>query len=132
MKKLFFLPALAIIGLLFFQGISKTASESSSLSHEIAPDMPPNIKAIVEQKCYGCHNAESKNEKGKKKLDWDEFEASKKSMQLATKGKIAEVLESGDMPPAKFLENKPEGKLTETELATLIEWSAGKKKSPKE
>lgn len=132
MKKLFFLPALAIIGLLFFQGISKTASESEPFSHEIAPDMPPHIKAIVEQKCYGCHNAESKNEKGKKKLDWDDFEASKKAKQMATKGKIVEALENGDMPPAKFLENKPEGKLTETELATLIEWSAGKKKSPKE
>lgn len=132
MKKLFFLPALAIIGLLFFQGISKTASESEYLSHEIAGDMPPHIKAIVEQKCYGCHNAKSKNEKGKEKLDWDEFEASKKAKQLATKGKIAEVLEAGDMPPAKFLENKPEGKLTETELASLIEWSAGKKKSTQE
>lgn len=132
MKKLFFFPALAIIGLLFFQGITKTASDSESFSHEIGPDMPPHIKAIVEQKCYGCHNAESKNEKGKKKLDWDAFEASKKSMQLATKGKIVEVLEAGDMPPAKFLENKPEGKLTETELASLIEWSAGKKKSTQE
>uniref|UniRef100_UPI0035930FB2 heme-binding domain-containing protein n=1 Tax=Aquiflexum sp. TaxID=1872584 RepID=UPI0035930FB2 len=70
--------------------------------------------------------------KGKKKLDWDEFEASKRAKQMATKGKIVEVLEDGDMPPAKFLENKPEGKLTETELATLLEWSAGKKKSPKE
>jgi hypothetical protein len=47
-------------------------------------------------------------------------------------GKIVEVLEAGDMPPAKFLENKPEGKLTDVELATLLEWSAGKKKSPKE
>lgn len=132
MKKLFFFPVLAIIGLLFFQGISKTVPESEILSTEVAPDMPPHVKAIVDQKCYGCHNAESKNEKGKKKLDWDEFEASKKAKQLATKGKIVEVLESGDMPPAKFLENKPEGKLTETELATLLEWSSGKKKSPKE
>jgi hypothetical protein len=95
----------------------------------LAPDMPADVKAVVEQKCYGCHNAESKNEKGKAKLDWDAFEATKKSKQLATKGKIAEVLEKGDMPPKKFLENKPEGKLTEAELATLMDWSAGKKKS---
>ncbi|WP_194973376.1 heme-binding domain-containing protein [Aquiflexum lacus] len=132
MKKLFFLPALAILGLLFIQGVTKSEPETKFISHEIAPDMPPQVKAIVEQKCYGCHNAESKNEKGKKKLDWDEFEASKKAKQMATKGKIVEALENGDMPPAKFLENKPEGKLTEGELATLMEWSAGKKKSPKE
>ena len=132
MKKLFLIPAVAIIGLLFFQGISKSDSETEPLSHVMATDMPPQVKAIVEQKCYGCHNAESKNEKAKEKLDWDEFEASKRAKQIATKGKIVEVLEAGDMPPAKFLEKKPEGKLTEAELATLLEWSAGKKKSPKE
>ncbi|WP_373521270.1 heme-binding domain-containing protein [Aquiflexum sp.] len=127
MKKIFFLPALAIIGFLFFQGITKPEPKTEFISHEIAPDMPPQVKAIVEQKCYGCHNAESKNEKGKKKLDWDAFEASKRAKQIAAKGKILEVLENGDMPPAKFLENKPEGKLTEEEVATLMAWSKSKK-----
>lgn len=126
MKKLFLLPVAAILGVLFFQGTPK--SEPDYIHLELSPDMPENIKAIVDQKCYGCHNAESKNEKGKAKLDWDAFEASKKSKQMATKGKIAEVLEKGDMPPAKFLENKPDGKLSEAELASLMEWSASKKK----
>ncbi len=119
----------ALLGLLFFQGTTKPEDKATSSHLAISPDMPANIKAIVDQKCYGCHNAESKNEKGKAKLDWDAFEASKKAKQMATKGKIAEALEAGEMPPAKFLENKPEGKLTEAELATLLEWSAGKKKS---
>ena len=129
MKKSFLLPTLAILGLLFIQGTSKTDAVSEYELHAIAPDMPANVKAVVEQKCYGCHNAESKNEKGKAKLDWDAFEATKKSKQLATMAKINEVLVEGEMPPAKFLENKPEGKLSESDLATLMEWSAGKKKS---
>jgi uncharacterized membrane protein len=129
MKKLFLFPTLAIIGLLFFQATIKTESDLGTSENSEAPEMPTKVKAVVDQKCYGCHNAESKNEKGKAKLDWDAFEAAKKSKQMAAMGKIAEVLESGDMPPAKFLENKPEGKLTEEELATLMEWSAGKKKS---
>jgi uncharacterized membrane protein len=129
MKKLFLFPTLAIIGLLFFQATIKTESDLGTTEHSEAPEMPANVKAVVDQKCYGCHNAESKNEKGKAKLDWDAFEAAKKSKQMAAMGKITEALENGDMPPAKFLENKPEGKLTEEELATLLEWSAGKKKS---
>jgi hypothetical protein len=131
MKKSFLLSSAILIGLLFFQATTKPESESETTPHSmlLAPDMPANVKAIVETKCYGCHNVNSKNEKGKAKLDWDAFEATKKSKQLATKGKIAEVLEKGDMPPKKFLENKPEGKLTEAELATLMDWSAGKKKS---
>jgi cytochrome c551/c552 len=129
MKKLSLLPMAAAIGLLFFQGTTKPELENYPVHPELAPDMPANVKAIVEQKCYGCHNAESKNEKGKAKLDWDAFEASKKSKQLATKGKIAETLREGEMPPKKFLEMKPEGKLSEAELATLIDWSSSKKKN---
>jgi len=129
MKKSFLLPSLAILGLLFIQGTTKTDAVSEYELHAMAPDMPANVKAVVEQKCYGCHNAESKNEKGKAKLDWDAFEATKKSKQLATMAKINEVLVEGEMPPAKFLENRPEGKLSESDLATLMEWSAGKKKS---
>lgn len=129
MKKSFLLPTLAILGLLFIQGTSKTDAVSEYELHALAPDMPANVKAVVEQKCYGCHNAESKNEKGKAKLDWDAFEATKKSKQMATMAKINETLSKGEMPPAKFLENRPEGKLSESDLATLMEWSAGKKKS---
>jgi cytochrome c551/c552 len=129
MKKSFLLPTLAILGLLFIQGTTKSDAVSEYELHAMAPDMPANVKAVVEQKCYGCHNAESKNEKGKAKLDWDAFEATKKSKQLATMAKINEVLVEGEMPPAKFLENRPEGKLSESDLATLMEWSAGKKKS---
>jgi uncharacterized membrane protein len=128
MKKRFLFPTLAILGFLFFQGTIKTVSDPENISHVVEADMPANVKAVVDQKCYGCHNAESKNEKGKAKLDWDAFEASKKSKQLATKAKIIEALENGDMPPAKFLENKPEGKLTQAELATLMDWSKSKKK----
>ncbi|MFC5623658.1 heme-binding domain-containing protein [Algoriphagus winogradskyi] len=128
MKRIALLPAAAIVGLLFFQASQKPEAEKHPDFLLFDAKMPANVKAIVDQKCYGCHNAESKNEKGKKKLDWDFFEAEKKSKQLATMSKINEVLTEGDMPPARFLENKPEGKLSEEEMAILKEWSAGKKK----
>jgi cytochrome c551/c552 len=128
MKKLALLPVATIVGLLFFQASQKPETDKHPSFDLMATDMPANVKAVVEQKCYGCHNADSKNEKAKKKLDWDFFESEKKSKQLATMSKINEVLVEGDMPPAKFLENKPEGKLSDEQKATLLEWSAGKKK----
>jgi cytochrome c551/c552 len=128
MKKLALLPVATIVGLLFFQASQKPETDKHPSLDLMATDMPANVKAVVEQKCYGCHNADSKNEKAKKKLDWDFFESEKKSKQLATMSKINEVLVEGDMPPAKFLENKPEGKLSDEQKATLLEWSAGKKK----
>jgi mono/diheme cytochrome c family protein len=124
MKKLFFLPFAAIIGLLFFQG--KSAMETSTTAP--AGDLPANVKAVVDKKCYGCHNANSKNEKAKNKLDWDALTKLKKAKRVAAMDEISEVLSKGEMPPKKFLEMKPEAALTEDELATLVAWSAGKKK----
>ena len=124
MKKLYILPFAVIIGLLFVQGKSALTSSSAP-----AADLPAEVKAVVDKKCYGCHNANSKNEKGKAKLDWDVLAKQKKSKRVGTMGKISEVLEKGAMPPKKFLEMKPEAALSEAELATLVSWSAGKKKS---
>ncbi|MCC5936329.1 MAG: heme-binding domain-containing protein [Lunatimonas sp.] len=128
MKKVFLVPALAMLGLLFFQGTPKTTVGVETAPMALMPDMPANVKAVVDQKCYGCHNAESKNDKGKAKLDWDAFEASKKSKQMAVMKKINEVVVNGDMPPKKYLENRPEGKLSDADVATLTTWSSGKKK----
>jgi len=128
MKKLSFIPAAALVGLLFLQANPKPEADTLEALHPEAPALPADVKAVVQQKCYGCHNAESRNEKGKAKLDWDALESSKKSKALATMGKITETLEEGSMPPARFLESNPDKKLTEAEVATLMEWSTGKKK----
>ena len=126
MKKLILIPFVALIGLLFLQGQSAPATATDGKD----PFIPANVKAVVDQKCYGCHNVNSKNEKAKAKLDWDALGDLKKSKRSAALSKISEVLEQGKMPPEKFLANKPEAKLSESELATLKEWSAsgGKKK----
>lgn len=132
MKKLLLIPALALTVFLFSQAISKETVENIIEAVEFDNEIPAHVKAVIDQKCYGCHNAESKNEKGKKKLDWDEFESSRRAKQLATMAKINETLIEGEMPPAKFLESKPEGKLSPEELQTLLDWSAGKKRAPKQ
>jgi len=131
MKKLLLIPFVAIIGLLFMQGKSVPASEPSTITDAMNAELPANVKAVVDQKCYGCHNANSKNEKGKAKLDWDAVGNMKKSKRMAAMEKVSEVLAKGEMPPKKFLANKPEAALSAAELATLVEWSAGKKKKSK-
>jgi len=130
MKKLLLIPVLAFMGVLFFQGISESNTEPETINYTDAA-LPDDVKAVVDKKCYGCHNANSKNEKAKAKLDWDALDKMKKSKRLAAMGEISEVLEKGEMPPKKFLENKPEAALSESELATLVAWSAGKKKKSK-
>lgn len=126
MKKLSLISAIALLGLFFVQAV-QPVSQPESVIH---PEgwLPADVKAVVDQKCYGCHNANSKNEKAKEKFDWDATGELKKAKRMAAMDKIAEVLEKGEMPPQKFLEFKPEGKLSDAELATLKAWSSGKKK----
>ena len=126
MKKILLLSVLALACVLFIHGVSER--EEPAATHFTAAALPDDVKAVVDKKCYGCHNANSKNEKAKAKLDWDALDNMKKSKRKAAMGKVSEMLEEGKMPPKKFLESKPEAALTEAELATLVAWSGGKKK----
>jgi uncharacterized membrane protein len=128
MKNLTILPIAALVGILFLQANTKPEADTFHAMQPDAPALPADVKAIVQQKCYGCHNPQSKNEKGKAKLDWDALEAAKKSKSLASMGKIKEALEEGTMPPARFLESNPDKKLTAEEAAILMQWTTGKKK----
>ena len=86
-------------------------------------DMPENVKAVVDNKCFGCHNAESQNDKAKEKLRWDQLDQLSKAKLVSTFSDIEEVLDEGKMPPEKFLEKKPEKKLTDEEKQILKSWA---------
>jgi hypothetical protein len=86
-------------------------------------DIPEDIKSVLDNKCYGCHNSESQGEKAKKKLMLDKLDELSKVKMVATLGGIEDVVKEGSMPPEKFLEQKPEKKLTEEEQQLLAEWA---------
>jgi cytochrome c553 len=82
-----------------------------------------DVNAILDNKCFGCHNVESKNEKGKKKLMIDQLSELSKAKLVAALGNISETVENGDMPPQKFLDNYPDKALTEEEAQAIKEWA---------
>jgi len=85
--------------------------------------MPENVKTVVDNKCYGCHSPESKSDKAKNKLMWDDLNKLSKIKIISTLDAISEVTEKGEMPPEKFLESHPEKKLTDEEAKLLKEWA---------
>jgi len=90
-------------------------------------EMPDNIKSILDKSCIACHNEDSKNTKGKLKLNFDKFNNGKytKGKQIAKLNGIAKVLTKGKMPPKKFLEKYPEHALSVAESKMLIDWAKG-------
>jgi hypothetical protein len=85
--------------------------------------IPEDIQPIIKKSCYGCHNTESKNDKAKAKLQFDELEKMPKAKLFGTLSKINEVVTKKDMPPTPFLERFPDAKPTDEEIQKLATWS---------
>lgn len=92
-------------------------------SEKPKPYFPKKVNAIIQAKCYGCHSADSKAQKAKDKLMWDDLAGMEKGAQLEKIQAIQKVLEKGSMPPEKFLEKMPEKKMTDKETKAMKKWA---------
>jgi uncharacterized membrane protein len=113
-------PALLIVLAIVFQS-NIALDPERHVNADI--EIPDNVKAVLDNKCFGCHNTDSKAEKAKGKLLLDKLGDLSKTKMISTLSDIAEVASDGAMPPEKFLEQKPEMKLTTEEQKTLAEWA---------
>lgn len=85
--------------------------------------MPDDVKAVIKNSCFGCHNTDSKNEDGKKELDFNKLDSLSKIKRISAYKEIGEVLEENEMPPKKFLERYPDKALSENDKKLLLDWS---------
>jgi uncharacterized membrane protein len=85
--------------------------------------IPEDVNAVLQNKCFDCHNVEARSDKAKEKLLLDELASLKKSKQISKLDAIAEVCEAKDMPPEKFLAKYPEQALTDDEAKLITEWA---------
>lgn len=121
MKKLnVLIPVLLILLAIVFQSNINIGLERH-LNADI--EIPDNVKTILDNKCFGCHNTDSQAEKAKNKLLIDKLGDLPKTKMISTLSDIAGVASDGAMPPEKFLEQKPEKKLTPDEQKALAEWA---------
>lgn len=87
-----------------------------------AISFPLEVATLIDNKCYGCHSPQGRNDKAKEKLIWLDLQKMDKVDLVGALGEVAEVLEEGSMPPEKMIEKYPQMKLTEAEVATLKAW----------
>ena len=96
-----------------------------SFSPELPPDsvFPDEITSILKTSCYDCHFTGGGSEKSLNALNfdtWDDYRTTKKIGLLAD---ISKVVEEQKIPPGKYLEKKPEAKLSEKHMKLLSEWA---------
>jgi hypothetical protein len=91
----------------------------------------PQTRALAQRACFDCHSNETiwpwysnvapvswlvqhDVDEGRKHLNFSDWS------QVHVAGEIPEVIKEGDMPPAIFLMNHPEARLTQSEKDALV------------
>ena len=125
MKKIILLSAM-----LFTAAIFVSISATEDIINNTIPGnekyvVTENVQAIIDNKCFDCHNSHSKNMKGKMKLKFDKMASLKTHKLIGKLDNIAEAVSEGKMPPKKAIKKHPELKLTAGEAKTLSDWSNG-------
>lgn len=111
-------------GALFIQGRTPQKASSSHLKSDTAAFVyPADVKAVIDDKCYGCHSKDGKSEKAKAKLMWDDLPNMVLDTVVAKLDDISEMIEKGKMPPEKFIQMKPDAAITPEQGALIKDWA---------
>jgi uncharacterized membrane protein len=109
--------------LILFFTVSSTLFAGNKPDNGTSSKLPENVNAIIQKSCYGCHNTDSRNEDAKEKLDFKKVDGLSVMKQISAFKHIGEAVDENEMPPKKFLEKRPEKKLTDEEKQILIAWA---------
>ena len=108
----------------FVQMILNKADKNEAKENDIQEfKFPKKVQAVIDKSCFGCHSEDSKSDKAKNKLRWDQMDGYDKTKMVSVMDDIIEVIEKKKMPPEKFLEHQPDAKPTDEEYATLMKWA---------
>ena len=129
MKKYILIPIALFSAVLFlnFNNSDEVKSANENTSNEFS--IPADVKEILDNSCYGCHNSDSKNIKGKSKIKFDQLGNLKTHKLVGKLGNVSEAIGKEKMPPKKFLQKYPESTLTSEQKELLINWAESTAKS---
>jgi hypothetical protein len=108
---------------LFVRARYSDHAKDVSVRQQVDITFPADVKAVIDNKCYGCHSKDGRSDEAKGDLMWDSIPLYPKERQIAVLDDISEVLEKGKMPPEKMIEMHPEAKLSPEQVALLKKWA---------
>ena len=120
MKKKNYLAGVILTLFLAAVMLSATKIQSTAQEEEL---FPKEVNEIIQKKCFGCHNTDSRNDKAKEKLDLKTLDSLSMVKKVGTFRHIEEVINKNEMPPEKFLERFPDNALTDDDKKALLSWT---------
>lgn len=129
MKKYMLIPIALFSAILFLNFDNNNTNPTGENPPLPEFSIPADVQQVLDNSCYGCHNSDSKNVKGKGKLKFDKMGDLKTHKLVGKLTNIADVVKEDDMPPKKFLKNNPKAALTDEEKELLVNWAETTAKS---
>jgi cytochrome c5 len=119
---------LAVTALLAFLAVPVSSYSQKKTRQETLALFPDNVSPVFNSSCIGCHSDQS-NGKAKTFLNFSEWDKLNAKDRAKTAKQIRKVVTKGTMPPAGFLEKKPDAALSAVQVACISAWSKTVKKS---
>jgi len=115
----------SVMVILFFTGVLFIRGTRMSRDVDNTAEFiyPAAVKAIIDQKCYGCHSITGESDDAKESLMWDSIPSFPDAKLVAKLDDIITVLEEGSMPPEDVVKQYPEIKLLPRERKVLKSWA---------
>jgi len=111
-----------IVSLVVF-GILLLVFQSFIFNPVANPQIPTDVKQILETSCYSCHSNEASNDKAIDALNFDQWDGYKKTKQISKLESICEVVKEGKMPPEKYLDKNPGKAVSDAQMKLLCKWT---------
>jgi len=124
MKNFTRIPALSIVVLVFiaFIVVPVSAYSQKKSKEETLAAFPESVSGIFKNSCVGCHSDQS-NSKAKIFLNLSNWNDLNSKKQAKTAKSISKKASNASMPPAGFVERRPEAALTPAQIVSISEWS---------
>jgi hypothetical protein len=97
--------------------------QSFLVNRNVNPEVPEEVNQILVSSCYDCHSSAGQNDDAKKALNFESWDDYRLTKQIGLLGEIAEVIGEDKMPPSKYLEFKPDRKLSESQKELILKWT---------
>lgn len=112
-----------ILAIMFLFVFTVSIVSANPASKEKLKGIPDDVKAIIENSCYGCHNSDSRNEDAREELSFDKLEDLSKIKKIGAYKHIGETVKENEMPPKRFLERNPDKKLSDDQKKIIMDWA---------
>lgn len=115
MKKLLIALSASVVILLVFQSFMAKSAPGA--------EFPAEVKEILKTSCYDCHSDASTNKKAIEAVNFDKWSDLKATKQISKLDAVCETISKDQMPPEKYLKNKPEHALSDEQKVIICSWA---------